>query len=104
MGDRGMNPKFRPATGLTATVRPAIRPVKASPPPPPPSPPRRPEPSPRSYGPDSQTAIDARRLDDYERPTASAVGDGPRPAPREFVPASPRSGRGNVVPLTFDDE
>src|SRR5688500_13263325 len=42
MSKRGMLPKFRPADlGLTASVRPSIRPVKASPPPPAPSPPRR---------------------------------------------------------------
>ena len=122
-----MLPKFRPATlGLTATARPSIRPVKASPPPPAPSPPRRRE---SGFGPrsgraangfddaqESQAAIETERFDDQDEqdmPTAGGVhgepstldgGGCPVTLPREVVQASARSGRGNVMQLSFDDE
>src|SRR5262245_50477071 len=43
MADRGVLPRFRPASlqGREGAARPAIRPLRATPPPPPPSPPRR---------------------------------------------------------------
>ncbi len=109
MANRGMLPKFRPATlGVTATVRPLIRPVKAAPAPPVPSPPRRSE-----AVVESQAAIETERLlgdDDHEMPTANGVGEastlnrGPVTVPREMVRATPRGGRGNVMQLQFEDE
>ena len=109
MANRGMLPKFRPATlGLTASVRPLIRPVKALPAPPVPSPPRRSE-----AVVESQAAIETERLlgdGELDMATANGVGEsstlnrGPVTVPREMVQATPRGGRGNVMHLQLDDE
>ena len=108
MANRGILPKFRPATlGLSASVRPLIRPVKASPAPPVPSPPRRIEPAV-----ESQAAIETERFDDdpLEMVTDHGVDEpatsnhGPATVPRETVQATPRGGRGNVMQMRLDDE
>ncbi len=104
-----MLPKFRPATlGHTASARPSIRPVKASPPPPAPSPPRRHESGfgPRSNrAPESQAAVETERFEE-EMPTAAGHQGEPSTLNRGPVTlqATPRV-RANVMRVEhFDDE
>ncbi|MBX3209377.1 MAG: hypothetical protein KF764_30370 [Labilithrix sp.] len=102
MANRGMLPKFRPATlgGREVSARPTIRPVKPTAPPPPPSPPRRVSSGVRHPAPHGE----AIEHDEFETSTASYQDPPTMAAARERVHEIARALPSQYDGPRFDDE